>query len=246
MNFFELDVHTHTISSGHYTKATVTDMVKQAAARNIQLLGISEHGPSMPHSCTPSYFRGLSQAPSVRMGVHILYGAEVNIVSEPASSAKAAPALLDLSDDIMKNLDYCLAGMHLPCRTPGSVSENTAAYIQAMANPYIKIIAHPDDASFPVDYERLTEAAMDYHVLLEINNSSLAPDGYRGDTKENNRTVLNLCRKYRYPVLLSSDSHGCSNIGNFTYAINLIRETGFPQELILNTSARRFLDFLAL
>lgn len=233
---FEFDIHTHTIASGHYTKDTITDMAQYAAKKGLKLLGISEHGPALPHSCTPSYFRGLSHAPSLRMGVRILYGAEVNIIDKAGH--------LDLPEDIMKSLDYCLAGMHLPCLTPGSQAENTDAYIHAMMNPYIRILAHPDDVKYPVDYNRLMEAAMDCHVLLEINNSSLSPNGYRGNVKENDRAILELCKKYHYPVLLSSDSHGHADIGNFQYALELIREADFPMELILNTSTEKLLRFL--
>ena len=56
----ELDVHTHTVASGHYTRDTVTDFIRQAAESGLKLLGISDHGPAIPHSCTASYFRGLS------------------------------------------------------------------------------------------------------------------------------------------------------------------------------------------
>lgn len=233
---FELDVHTHTVSSGHYTKDTVTDMLKYASASGLKLLGISEHGPAIPHSCQASYFRGLALAPSMRMGIHVLYGAEVNIMDFSGR--------LDLPQDIMAGLDYCIAGMHTPCLTPGSKEENTHAYIQAMKNPCIRIIAHPDDVKYPVDYECLVKAAIDNHVLLEINNSSLSPEGYRGNVKENDRAILKLCQKYNYPVLLSSDSHGHSDIGNFTYAYALARETNFPEELIINCSSEKFLRFL--
>lgn len=237
MHPFELDVHTHTVSSGHYTHDTVTDMIKYASKTGLRLLGISEHGPAIPHSCTLSYFQGLSMAPSMRMGIHVLYGAEVNITDFSGA--------LDLPENIMKNLDYCIAGMHPPCLAPGTITENTDAYIRAMASPYIRIIAHPDDIKYPVDYPRLLEAAMDHHVLLEINNSSLAPGGYRGNTKENDRTILELCSKYRYPVLLSSDSHGHSHIGDFSHALSLIREINFPAGLVLNRSANEFLKLIS-
>ena len=46
MGFVKLDVHTHTIASGHATTATITDMAKSAAANNLTLLGISDHGPA--------------------------------------------------------------------------------------------------------------------------------------------------------------------------------------------------------
>lgn len=236
MDSFVLDVHTHSVSSGHNTEDTVTDMIKYASHKGLKLLGISEHGPKIPHSCSLSYFRSLRLAPAKRMGISVLYGAEANIMGSGSS--------LDLPDDIMKHLDYCIAGMHPPCFPPKSREENTKAYIRAMENPYIRIIAHPDDEKYPVDYDRLIEAAMDFHVLLEINNSSLSPKGYRGNTKENDKAILRLCHKYRYPVILSSDSHGCASIGDFSYALALIREVGFPQELILNRSMDAFLRFI--
>ena len=57
MDCFELDVHTHSVSSGHYTEDTVTDMIKHASGIGLKLLGISEHGPKLPNSCGLSYFR---------------------------------------------------------------------------------------------------------------------------------------------------------------------------------------------
>lgn len=231
-----LDIHTHTISSGHHTHDTITDMVTAAKQSGLKLLGISEHGPALPHSCTLSYFRGLPLAPATRMGIRVLYGAEVNIVDLNGQ--------LDLPNEIMNKLDYCIAGMHLPCISSGTALENTQAYIRVMENPAIRIIAHPDDPRFPVDYDRLMQAAINHHVLLEINNNSLAPDSYRGDTKENNQTILNLCKKYFYPVLLSSDSHGHAHVGDFQYALDLIYEMDFPTELILNSSLDKFLDFI--
>lgn len=237
MSPFEFDIHTHTIDSGHHTRDTVTAMAKDAARKGLKLLGISEHGPALPHSCTLSYFRSLSYAPSMRMGVRLLYGAEANILD--------ASGRLDLPDEILARLDYCLAAMHLPCLAPGNMEENTKACIRAMANPHVHAIAHPDDVRYPLDYRRLVEAAIDFHVLLEINNSSLSPNGYRGNARQNDRTILELCRKRHYPILLSSDSHGCQNIGSFSYALELIREVDFPMELVLNSSARRLLRFLS-
>ena len=113
-----------------------------------------------------------------------------------------------------------------------------------MKNPYVTVIGHCDDTKFPVDYFRLFKAAMEHHVLLEINNSSLSPEGYRGDTKFNDLLILNLCRHFNYPVLFSSDSHGIKHVGDFTYAADAAKLAGVPRSLILNYSAKSFLSFL--
>ena len=96
-----------------------------------------------------------------------------------------------------------------------------------------------------MDYEALMVAAKFYNVIFEINNSSLSPIGYRGDTRENVRTILRLCKKYNHPIVLSSDSHGRKNVGNFEYAMKMIEETDFPEDLILNYSSKKFKSFIA-
>ncbi|MDO4521848.1 MAG: phosphatase [Eubacteriales bacterium] len=224
-----LDIHTHSIASGHGTSATIADMAKVAAARGLKLLGISDHAPSTLCSGTTSYFRSLAMAPKQRCGIDLRYGVELNILDTKGT--------VDLDASTLAHLDYAIASLHLPNFKPGSRQENTEAYIQAMKHPYVKVIGHCDDTRYPADYPAILQAAMEHHVFLEINNASLSPDSYRGDTRENNKEILRLCMQYRYPVLLSSDSHGTAHVGDFTYAEALIKELDFPRELILNTRA---------
>lgn len=237
MGFLKTDLHTHTIASGHASTATITDMAKAAVDHNLTLLGISDHGPATLGGGKPSYFRNLAYAPRTRFGIDMLYGAEVNILDNHGS--------VDLDDSILKHLDYVIASMHKPVKKPGTIDENTSAYIEAMKNPYICIIGHCDDERYPVDYLALVRAAMEHRVLLEINNSSLSPDGYRGDTRFNDLMILNLCKHFNYPVLLSSDSHGTTHIGDCSYALELAKLAKMPTDLILNDSPSKILSFLA-
>lgn len=236
MYSFEFDIHTHTIASGHGSCATITDMVKKAKGAGMKMLGISDHGPATPGGGKPAYFRNLSYAPRERLGIRMLYGAEVSILDDHGT--------LDLDDDILSGLDYVIASLHRPAKQPGTEAENTAAYLAAMKNPYVRILGHCDDTKFPADPFVLVRAAMENHVILEINDSSLRPDGYRGDTRFQDLTILNLCRHYRYPVILSSDSHGTQHIGEFSHAMDLVKLADFPEELIWNTSMRTFLGWL--
>ena len=66
-----------------------------------------------------------------------------------------------------------------------------------MENPYVNIIGHPDDGRIPVDYEKIVEAAAKYGKILEVNNSSLTPGGFRQNARENQHTILELCKKYK-------------------------------------------------
>lgn len=233
---FELDLHTHSIASGHGTTHTITDLAKEAAIRGLHLLGIADHGPATSGSSKASYFRNLKYAPKKRCGIDVLYGVELNILDQNGT--------VDLDDEILEQLDYAIISQHLPNRKPTTVEENTFAYINAMNHPKVKIIGHCDDTRYPVDFEALIIAAKHYDVVLEINNASLEPDGYRHNTRENIKKILNLCKKHNHPVILSSDSHGVKHVGDFQYAMELVQATGFPRELILNYSPKEFKNFI--
>ena len=97
----------------------------------------------------------------------------------------------DLEDPILAHLDHVIASIHKQVRKPGTKEENTRTYLNAMKNPYVTIIGHCDDVKYPVDYLAIVRAAMEHQILLEINNSSLSPDGYRGDTRFNDLMILN-------------------------------------------------------
>lgn len=232
----EFDPHTHSIASGHVSSATITEMAKQASSIGLKMLGITDHGPATISSCKPSYFRNLSLAPSKRFQIDVFYGAEVNILN--------ANGDLDLPDEILSSLKYAIASIHTPILKPASRYSNTLAYINAMQHNKVKIIGHCDDARYEVDYNLLIQKAIQNRVLLEINNSSLSPNGYRGDTRNNVRKILELCRFYSHPIVLSSDSHGIEHIGDFQYSLKLIKEMNFPQELILNYSLQNFISFI--
>lgn len=236
MSSLEFDIHTHTIASGHGSSATITDMAKAAAANSLKMLGISDHGPATLCGGKSSYFRNLAHAQRKRLGIEMLYGAEVNILDSRGT--------LDLDDSILEKLDYAIASLHTPIKKPGSVEENTTTYIEAMKNPYVRVIGHSDDVNYPVDYITLVKAAMKYGVLLEINNCSLSPDGYRGDTRFNDMMILYLCLYFHYPVLLASDSHGTKHVGDFSYALELTKLAGIPESLIMNYSAKALRCFL--
>lgn len=236
MGIPEFDIHTHTIASGHASTATITDMAKAASANNLKLLGISDHGPATLGGGRTSYFRNLAYAPKNRLGIEMLYGAEANILDENGK--------LDLDDSILARLDYVIASIHKPVKKPGTIEENTRTYLNAIKNPYVAFIGHCDDVKYPVDYLAILRSAMEHHVLLEINNSSLSPDGYRGDTRFNDLMILNLCKHFQYPVLLSSDSHGTKHVGDFRYIQELLKKSDFPDSLVLNYSASKLQAFL--
>lgn len=74
-----LDVHTHTVASGH-AFSTLQEMAVAASEKGLKLLGITEHAPGIPGTCSPIYFRNLHVVPRRIYGVELLLGAELNII----------------------------------------------------------------------------------------------------------------------------------------------------------------------
>ena len=108
-----LDVHTHTVASGH-AFSTLQEMVRTAADKGLQILGITEHTGGIPGTCSPIYFRNLPVVPRLMYGVELLLGAEINIVDYEGS--------LDLEEEYFKFLDIRIAGLHSLCYRPGTAN----------------------------------------------------------------------------------------------------------------------------
>ena len=222
------DLHTHSVASGHGTTDTIADLAKAAHERGLTMLGISDHGPKTLGSATESYFRSLASAPKQRCGIEVRYGAECNILDEEGT--------LDLSDEVLSGLDYAIISFHCPPYRSGSAAENTKAMIRAMRHPGVRILGHPEDGAFPMDYEELIRAARDANVFPEINNASFCKEPYRKNTRENGVLLLSACVKYQCPVILSSDSHGRKRVGDFSDSIAFLKDQKFPYSLICQDS----------
>lgn len=220
-----MDLHTHTMESGH-GYSTLKENIEAAEEAGLSYLGLSEHGPAMPGGPHAFFFANYKVIPRQHGGLRLLCGIEANIMDYEGH--------LDIDETLQGKMDYIIASMHVPCVPPGSREQNTQASIMAMKNPYVKILGHPDDSRFPLDYEALAQAAREEKVALEINNSSLHPQSARKGGRENIISLLAVCEKHRVPVLLGTDSHICYSIGRFEAAMELIREVNFPMELILN------------
>ena len=230
-----LDLHTHTIVSGH-AYCTLREMAKAASEKGLELLGITEHAPKMPGTCHKFYFENLRIVPREMYGIELLLGSEVNILD--------AQGTVDLSQRTMEKLDIIIASLHTPCMTPGSRQENTDAYLNAMKNPCINIIGHPDDGRYEVDYEALVQGAKEYGKILELNNHSMDPDCSRSNAIENDTVMLNYCKKYQVPIVMDSDAHFDLLIGEFDMARELLTKLDFPEELVLNRSAEEVKKYL--
>lgn len=232
----KLDVHTHTIMSGH-AYSTMQEMVTAAQQKHLDILGITEHAPGIPGTCHPIYFRNLHVVPRQYDGLRLLLGAELNILDTKGT--------LDLDEYYYKMLDLRIAGIHLLCWEGGTIEENTQGMINAIRNPWTQIISHPGDGTADLLFEPIVLAAKETKTLLEINNSSLNPVRKKETALKNNLEILRLCKRYEVPVILSSDAHISYAIADYSFIWPLLQETDFPDQLIMNYDTERFLEYIS-
>lgn len=230
-----LDVHTHTIASGHAYN-TMTEMIHAAREKGLEVYGITEHAPSMPGTCHEFYFHNLKVVERWYGELEVLLGTELNILDEKGK--------VDLDEPYLGRMDVTIASLHIVCLAPGSREWNTECLVQAMKNPHINVIGHPDDGRYPLDYEAVVQAAKESHTLLEINNNSLDPRCSRLNARENDLEILRLCKKYQADVILGSDAHYYKDIRNHDFAHGLLQEIGFPESLVVNTDKKKLFAYI--
>ena len=154
-----MDMHTHTIVSGH-AYSTLQENIAVAREKGLKFLGLSEHGPAVDGGPRPIYFQNYKIIPREYGDLRLFCGIEADITDYEGH--------LDLDAFTLSRMDYCIASMHTLIVTPGSVRENTMASIRAMENPLVKILGHPDDSRYPMDYEELVRAAA-HRVMASPN-----------------------------------------------------------------------------
>jgi putative hydrolase len=232
----KLDVHTHTIVSGH-AYSTIQEMAMRASSLGLDILGITEHAPGIPGTCDPIYFRNLNIVPREMYGVKLLLGAELNILDKSGT--------IDLDEEYYRILDLRIAGIHTLCWQGGTRDENTNGVLNVIRNPWVQIISHPGDGAAELDLRPLVLAAGENKTLLEINNSSLIPARGKAHAYANNLEILRLSRKQGIPVILGSDAHISFSVADYKYLWKLIDETQFPLELIMNYWPDEFLAYIS-
>jgi len=227
---YALDVHTHTIASGH-AYSTIMENAKAASEKGIKVLGTTEHGIMMPQSPHIWYFHNYKVLPRELYGVTMLYGTEANIIDYDGN--------LDMDDITLDKMDIVIGSIHDNIYKTGSIEENTKAFINVIESGKVDIIGHLGNPDVPVDFEKIVKCAKDNDVLIEINNSSFTTSriGSNGNCTE----IAVLCKKYNSKLIINSDAHFCTLIGEFTEAIKMLESIDFPEELIINKEPNELL-----
>lgn len=229
----EVDLHTHTVASGH-AYSTVQEIAEAASLKGIKVVGITDHGPALPGAAHLYHFWNLRILPEELSGVRLLKGAEANILNVEGE--------IDLPLEILEMLDVVAVGLHPRCGYEETTEErNTEAVINAMSNPWVQILVHPGNPYYPLDVGRVVEAARSLNVILEINNGSFFT---RQGSYDSCLAFARAAYQAGLDIIVGSDAHVAGAVGQFEHALQLAQKAGFSEDRILNSSAERVLDFL--
>jgi putative hydrolase len=226
------------VASGH-AYSTVTELVTGARANGIELIAITDHGPSVPQGAHPWYFWNLKVVPSVLDGVRVLKGCEAN----PSLDAENG---IDLPDELLRLMDFVAVGFHpLTGFDDKDRMRNTEALLRVIGNPYVDQITHPgNEEAFPLDRDAIVEAAARHNVILELNDNSFAPWSSRAAASAHERAFAEAALAAGAPIAIGSDAHYALHVGRFDSAIAVAEELGIDEGTLVNREAASALGFL--
>ncbi len=250
--------HTHNYLCGH-AGGTVADYVREAVARGMQTIGISDHciapvGSYEPYF-TPETMRELylPQFDEARK----LYGDRIEI------AAGAEIEYFDGCDsyyrELLKDLDYLVLGQHEYMHggrrrnsfCDGVGEDNIVAYFESVQagikSGYFAFVAHPDlifyrrpnitDAIVDA-FDKTVRTAVECGVPLELNANGIRSHGFRYPTD----MLVDLCEKHGAKVIVSSDSHSpdalCDAYMRRLYAYAIKRGLNVVDRIVYGGSSR--------
>ncbi|MDI6712063.1 MAG: phosphatase [Anaerosomatales bacterium] len=233
------DLHTHTVASGH-AFSTVGEIARAAAARGLELVAITDHGPAVPGGAHLWHFWNSRTIPSELEGVRVLKGCEANPVPDTDNG-------LDIPDEVLQALEFVAVGLHPGCGYDARDRvRNTEALVRAIENPFVDMVTHPgNEEDFPVDLDRVVSAAVEHGVILELNNFSFDARSGRHATRGREREFAEAARDAGAFIAVDSDAHIHTLVGEVSGALAVVEEIGFPLERIVNRDAAAVLGFLS-
>lgn len=226
LNDIKGDLQTHTkASDGRYE---LKDMVEAAKGLGYGYYAVTDHSKRV------SMANGLDEkrlAKQVAMidafndktkGIRVLKSIEVDILED---------GKLDLSDDILKELDIVVCSIHYNRNL--SRKKQTVRVLKAMDNKYFDIFAHPTGRMinsrkpYEIDMEQVMKKARDRGCFLEINASPERLDLSDTDAK--------MAKEIGVKLSISTDAHSVDHLRNMRHGVAQARRGWIEKDDVINT-----------
>lgn len=227
------DTHTHTNVSAH-AYSTLYENMCAARDKGIELVACTNHAPALGDAPHIFHFQTLKDLPRVICGVKFMGGVEANILNRRGD--------IDMPEDLLRRLDVVVASIHNPTYIEPRGGDHTPTWLGVAANPYIDILGHSGSPDFAYDIETVVRAVKETGKCIEINNHSFE---VRRDNIERCREIALMCKKLGAKIVVNSDAHFMDNIGKVDRAVAMLEDIDFPEELVMNLNAERFISYIS-
>ncbi len=220
------DLHCHSKWDGGTN--TIFEMAEAARKMGYEYLGITDHTKFLriEHGLDEKKLalqrKEIDKLNSRLKNFKIFQGAETNILNDGS---------VDIRDESLKKLDYAIAGIHSNMKMPKE--KMTERIIQAMKNPYIKIISHPTGRilkrrdEYQIDFGKILRAAKEFGVILEVNSF---PE--RLDLNDKN---VRATKEMGVKIVINTDSHRRSQLRYMEFGVYQARRGWAEKKDIINT-----------
>ncbi len=164
--------HNHTTASDG--RGTLREMAEAARDLGLQYLGIADHSKSSFQANGLNEHRLRAQIAEIRAmnaefdgHFRLFAGSEVDILKDGS---------LDFDDDLLAELDYCVASVHNVFNLPEA--EMTKRIIRAIENPHVTMLGHVTGRlllqrpAYAVNIPAIIDAAAETGTIIELNASA--------------------------------------------------------------------------
>ena len=232
------DLHMH--SDWSDGKNSIREMVAACVERGHQYIVITDHSRSLGIANGLSIERLLAQAEEVRalndeMGdaIQVFAGTEMDIKADGS---------LDYPDEVLAQLDFVIASLHSGLSQKRE--QLTARLLNAIRNPYVRMIGHPSARQYPnreevdADWDAVLAAAKEHDTILEINANPL-----RLDLKPE---LARLAKDMGVKLAINTDAHRIAHLDLMPYGVTNARRGWVEARHVVNSwSLERFNRWLA-
>ncbi len=230
-------IHLHTTASdGHQT---LEEMVDAAREMGLEYLGVTDHSQSA------GYAGGLKEADIEKQHAEIdrlnkkLEG-QFTIFKGIESDIRMKGAL-DYPAAVLDRFDFVIASIHSGFTL--TAEQQTARVIKAMEEPHTTFLAHPTGRlllsrdGYPIDMEKVLEAAGRLGVVVEINAHPRRLDlDWRWG---------NFARRHGVKTSINPDAHVAEGYHHMEHGVGIARKAGFTAAEVVNTlPAKEFAEFV--
>ena len=219
------DVHMHTVETDG--KCTIEEMIEAARARGYKYMAITEHSKNLAFANGLDDSRALAHMKRIRAaaekfdGIRVFAGIEVDILADGA---------LDLSDDVLAQLDVVIGSVHSAFNQ--DAQQMTDRLLRAISNPHLAVIGHPTGRillrrdAYPFDMEKVLDAAKKNKVAMELN---AYPD--RLDLCDRH---LRMAKERGVKIVINTDAHHTSHMEKIKYGVLQARRAWLTKDDVLN------------